>query len=83
MEYQVSFGRLGAAPRAAATGKKFRLALLGDFSGRANAGRLETGEALAKRKALQAWTWTISTTSSPACSSPSRCRSPRTAARWR
>jgi len=53
MEYQVSFGRLGAAPRAPATGQKFRLALLGDFSGRANAGRLETGEALAKRKPIK------------------------------
>jgi hypothetical protein len=53
MEYQVSFGRLGAAARAPATGQKFRLALLGDFSGRANAGRLETGEALAKRKPIK------------------------------
>jgi hypothetical protein len=53
MEYRMSFGRLGAAPRAPATGQKFRLALLGDFSGRANAGRLETGEALAKRKPIK------------------------------
>ena len=30
----------------------FRLAVLGDFSGRANKGALETGEALAKRKPL-------------------------------
>ena len=31
---------------------KFRLAVLGDFSGRANKGKLETGEALAKRTPL-------------------------------
>ncbi len=53
MNYEVSFGRLGAAPRPAATGQKFRLALLGDFSGRANAGRLETGAALAARKPIK------------------------------
>jgi hypothetical protein len=53
MQYEVSFGRLGRAPRAGATGTKFRLALLGDFSGRANAGKLETGAALATRKPLR------------------------------
>jgi predicted component of type VI protein secretion system len=53
MEYRVSFGRLGTAPRAPAAGQKFRLALLGDFSGRANAGRIETGAALATRKPIK------------------------------
>ncbi len=55
MQYEVNFGRLGRAPRAVATGPgtKFRLALLGDFSGRANAGTVETGAALASRKPLK------------------------------
>ena len=54
MQYEVNFGRLGRTPRAAAgAGTKFRLALLGDFSGRANAGTVETGAALAGRKPLR------------------------------
>ena len=53
MDYQVNFGRLGAVAKTAAPGKKFRLALLGDFSGRANAGKLETGAALATRKPIR------------------------------
>ena len=53
MEYEVNFGTLSGRPRAAVTGTKFRLALLGDFSGRANAGQLETGEALARRKPIK------------------------------
>ncbi len=53
MQYEVNFGQLSGKPRAAATGKKFRLALLGDFSGRANAGLAETGEALARRKPIK------------------------------
>ncbi len=53
MDYEVSFGRLGRAPRAAVAGQKFRLAVLGDFSGRANAGRLGTGDDLAKRKPIK------------------------------
>lgn len=53
MEYAVSFGRLdGAAP--APPGQALRIALLGDFSGRAPAGLLETGDALAARKPLKA-----------------------------
>ena len=52
MDYAVSFGRLGARERAA-PGAAFRLALLGDFSGRAAAGSLETGAALAARKPLK------------------------------
>ena len=51
MNYEVNFGTLAKRPAANPTpGQKFRLALLGDFSGRANAGLLETGEALASRK---------------------------------
>ncbi|HET8995965.1 MAG TPA: type VI secretion system contractile sheath large subunit [Acetobacteraceae bacterium] len=53
MEYAVNFGRLSRPARPASPGQKFRLALLGDFSGRANAGRLEIGEALAKRKPIK------------------------------
>lgn len=52
MQYDVSFGRLAAPQRIPATGSRFRLAILGDFSGRANAGLLETGAALAKRKPI-------------------------------
>jgi type VI secretion system ImpB/VipA family protein len=53
MRYEVNFGTLSGKPRAVAPGTKFRLALLGDFSGRANAGQMETGEALARRKPIK------------------------------
>jgi type VI secretion system protein ImpC len=53
MEYEVNFGRLGRAPRAPTPVQKFRLALLGDFSGRANAGRVEIGDALTARKPMK------------------------------
>lgn len=53
MQYEVSFGQLGRAPRAVGPVARFRLALLGDFSGRANAGTVETGAALAARKPLK------------------------------
>lgn len=53
MPYEVSFGSISRAPRAVSVGAKFRLALVGDFSGRANAGRLETGAALAARKPIK------------------------------
>ncbi len=49
MQYEVSFGKIGNAKRAQ-PGPAFRLAVLGDFSGRANAGVLETGDKLAARK---------------------------------
>lgn len=52
MDYAVSFGRLGKRERAA-PGAAFRLALLGDFSGRAGAGSLETGSELAARKPIK------------------------------
>jgi type VI secretion system protein ImpC len=53
MQYDVNFGTLSGKPRAAAPNTKFRLALVGDFSGRANAGQAETGEALARRKPIK------------------------------
>ena len=52
MQYDVSFGRIGNAKRAI-PGPAFRLAVMGDFSGRANAGILETGAKLAARKPLK------------------------------
>jgi type VI secretion system protein ImpC len=54
MSYEFNFGRVGAKPpeRAQEAGS-FRLAVLGDFSGRANAGSLETGAELARRKPIK------------------------------
>ncbi len=52
MQYDVSFGHLDAVARTA-QGPAFRLAVLGDFSGRASKGVLETGAALAARKPLR------------------------------
>ncbi len=52
MQYEVSFGRLDRPQQARPGTARFRLAVLGDFSGRANAGLLETGEALARRKPI-------------------------------
>ena len=58
MRYDVNFGTL-SGPSAGkrpppAPGMKFRLALLGDFSGRANAGAMEIGSALAQRRPIRA-----------------------------
>ena len=52
MQYEVNFGQIGQKQRTPASTTRFRLAILGDFSGRANAGLLETGAALAKRKPI-------------------------------
>ncbi len=52
MDYAVSFGRIEKRDRAA-PGPAFRLALLGDFSGRSGAGEIETGDALAARKPIK------------------------------
>ena len=52
MQYEVNFGRLTRQPKAASGTTRFRLAVLGDLSGRANAGKLDTGEALARRKPI-------------------------------
>ncbi len=56
MSYQFNFGALtvaGATP-APRKGKKFRLAVLGDFSARANRGELGAADAVAARKPLSA-----------------------------
>ncbi|RYY11165.1 MAG: hypothetical protein EON55_14860, partial [Alphaproteobacteria bacterium] len=52
MPYQVDFGTLTRSTDSRAPTGRFRLAILGDFSGRANAGLLETGAALASRKPI-------------------------------
>ena len=54
MSYSLNLGVMkGALPARAAGGKEvFRLAVMGDFSGRALSGKLETGDALAKRKPM-------------------------------
>jgi type VI secretion system protein ImpC len=51
MQYSMSFGKLTAQlPVRKAGGGTFGVAVLGDFSGRANRGELEKGAALANRK---------------------------------
>ena len=50
--YDVSFGTIAARPRPS-PGPAFRLAVLGDFSGRANKGVVDTGARLATRKPLR------------------------------
>ncbi|MCA9262991.1 MAG: hypothetical protein KDA60_04055 [Planctomycetales bacterium] len=56
MKYQLNFGRVTATAGQGSTSTadtgRFRIALLGDFSGRANSGRVETGVALARRRPL-------------------------------
>jgi type VI secretion system protein ImpC len=54
MEYEVNFGsvRMAGSKAAGTKNTKFRIGLLGDFSGGANRGRLETGAELAARKPL-------------------------------
>jgi type VI secretion system protein ImpC len=54
MKYSLNLGALKSTLPARAAGGKdvFRLAVLGDFSGRASAGQLATGAELAKRKAI-------------------------------
>ncbi len=54
MRYEFNFGSLGNIPpnRAGKGGEVFRLAVLGDFSARANRGEVEVGDALAGRKPL-------------------------------
>ena len=51
MRFQAEFGNPNKKARLAGS-DKFRLAVVGDFSGRANKGEIETGAALAKRKPL-------------------------------
>jgi len=51
VRYETSFGALGAKARPRPTTGTFRLAVLGDFSGRASRGEVEIGDALGQRKA--------------------------------
>ena len=54
MRFQCNFGSLKAGPVAANSGaERFRIALIGDFSGRAMAGKLEIGDDLATRKPIR------------------------------
>ena len=55
MSYQVNFGHLAVAAARPVVNRRgpFRIAVLGDFSARANTGHLETGAALAARKPLK------------------------------
>ncbi len=55
MSYEVNFGNLTVAQTrpGAKKGQRFRLAVLGDFSGRANRGEIAVGAELAKRKAIK------------------------------
>jgi len=50
MRYEMSFGDMNAPKGPPAATTKFRIAILGDFSGAGNAGRVDTGDALAARK---------------------------------
>jgi type VI secretion system protein ImpC len=52
VEYEVSFGQI-SKPARAAVGPTFRLAVLGDFSAGASAGRSDAGKPLASRKPLR------------------------------
>ncbi|MFT5299629.1 MAG: type VI secretion system ImpB/VipA family protein [Mariniblastus sp.] len=53
MKYEVNFGQPVGATKLVnhGSGNLFRVAVLGDFSGRSNTGRLSTGDELANRKA--------------------------------
>ncbi|MEW4530010.1 type VI secretion system contractile sheath large subunit [Maioricimonas sp. JC845] len=54
MEYELSFGNFGGADAGTGTpGSAFRIAILGDFSGRANRGELAIGDDLATRKPVR------------------------------
>lgn len=51
--WQPDFGRVEATPPPWAAKRPIRIALLGDFGGGALSGRLDTGDALARRKPLK------------------------------
>lgn len=55
MAYEVNFGTMRVAGSKSAAKKtgKFRIAMLGDFSARANSGKLDTGTELGSRKPLK------------------------------
>ncbi len=50
---ELSFGTMGAAPVNAANPTRFRIALMGDFSGRAARGEVEIGRDLAARRPIK------------------------------
>ena len=49
---ELNFGSLGAARPQSASPTRFRIALMGDFSGRAARGEVEIGEGLAARRPI-------------------------------
>ncbi|MCW1917918.1 type VI secretion system contractile sheath large subunit [Rhodobacter sp. KR11] len=51
--FSMNFGTMSAAPVGGPAPARFRIALMGDFSGRAAKGELETGAALAKRRPIK------------------------------
>ncbi len=53
MEYKIQFGTLHSKPQQAKPSKTFRIAILGDFSGKGNRGKVEVGDALAARKPIR------------------------------
>lgn len=53
MEYQVHFGSMAANRQTPASGKCFRIGILGDFSAQGNSGRIAIGADLAGRKPLK------------------------------
>ena len=53
MEYKMQFGSINAKQKTNTNSKVFRIAVLGDFSGKGNSGRVEIGDALLARKPLR------------------------------
>ena len=53
MGFSLNFGTMGVPPVGGNVPARFRIALLGDFSGRAAKGELETGADLAKRRPIK------------------------------
>ncbi len=53
MNFSLSFGGMSAAPLAASKPARFRIAIMGDFSGRAARGEVEIGEDLAARRPIK------------------------------
>src|SRR5262245_52909344 len=55
MGYELNLGtmRVGASKPVARKSGRFRIAMLGDFSARANSGKLDTGAALGSRKPMK------------------------------
>ena len=53
MGFSMNFGTMGAAPLGAKAPQRFRIALMGDFSGRAARGEVEIGADLAARRPIK------------------------------